>query len=206
MANSRVLLAFVIGLAITAAGCPESPGTPLPSDLPARRDIPNPDFLQKSVWLAESPRSPLREIRLAEKNLVSIRLENAPGRITPIPGGLANGTYALELAQPDEDQTLFQGYPRSVSTPQAHWFTDNAQNPSTAHLCVLLPVRPGGPDYVVLMGMYVRGLETMEWDIMTPVRYPGSKKLELRPTSGSAYKGELIFRREIQNSKTVSQP
>lgn len=196
MVTSRLFVAFVLSLSLIAVGCPESPSAPLPTDLPPRVDVPNPDFLKASIWESEDSRSPLREIRFREKNVVTVRVETEAGRTSPIPGIITDGTYTLPLAKPDDGQSLFMGYPLSVATPRAIWFTDSPLNPSTAHLCVLLPVRPGGPDYLVLVGMYVRGLETMEWDIMTPVQYPGAPKLELRPAANSAYKGELIFRRK----------
>jgi hypothetical protein len=186
-----------LAFALLTTGCPESKGKPIPTDLPQTTDVPNPDFLVGSLWSSESSISPLRQIQFLKQNYVVLTVENPKDVNAPTIPGLVTGSFSLRLSQPTAGQGIYTGYPLMVSSPRAIWFTDNPKNPGIAHLAVMLPLTPDGPNYFVLLGMYVRGLETMEWDLFIPV--PSSEsdeaKLDLRTSPDSTFKGQLVFRK-----------
>lgn len=192
---SGLVLGLILACAAITAGCPEPPGKPLPGDLPQSKDVPNPDFLAGSKWVNESSSSPFKEIQIGVKNFIVLLVDNrgaSPDEIIP---GLAGGVHPLRLSEPAPGQKVLGGYPLMVQATSAVWFTDNPVNPMTAHLVVLVPVGQVMPNYIALVGTYVAGLETMEWDIMVPTRQPGANSAELRPAPSALYKGELVFRR-----------
>ena len=63
-----------------------------------------------------------------------------------------------------------------------------------SQLLALVLGEPQGVGYVVLLGSYVRGLDTMEWDVYAP-RLAADGRAELRPLASSYFKGQFEFRR-----------
>lgn len=190
----RVFTALLMTLAFT--GCPEGPGKPLPTDLPPLKDTPNPDFVAGSKWLNESATSPFKEINIGVKNYVVLRIDNRDSASEQLIPGLATGMYTVRLSTPAAGQKLLSGYPYLVQAVTGIWFTDNPMNPATAQLAVLVPMGQMAPNYMVLMGTYLAGLDTMEWDVFIPTHDAGSNLVQLKPAPSALYKGSLVFRKQ----------
>jgi hypothetical protein len=106
---------------------------------------------------------------------------------------LINGIHKLRLTVPRQGQYLLSGYPTAISGPYAILFTDNTEDPSTAQLALLVPNPLLSYGYFVLLGSYIRGVDSMEWDVFVPERQRECIELVSAPNALSS--GELIFKR-----------
>lgn len=166
----------------------------IPPEFPGARTAPNPDFLAGSIWENESTTGILREFALLPMSGVRVTIQgsaNSAGNRIP---GLTDGIYQLSMALPAAGQQLLNGYPIAITNAHAILFTDNAASPTTAEIAVLIPDSRLKPQYFVLLGSYIKGVDTMEWELLVPAETKHG--VELVPAPAALSQGELVFRRK----------
>ncbi|MBI3544782.1 MAG: hypothetical protein HY075_16040, partial [Deltaproteobacteria bacterium] len=189
------LALWIVALGLSTAAC-QGPAE-APPIIPGTSPAPNADFLQGSSWINESPLSPFRELRLLpepDHALLAV-VDGARAAAAAKLPGLPDGVHRLRLVGPGPGQKLLAGYPVSLAYPYAVLFTDNAANPSVAQLALLVPLEAKAFPYFVLLGTYVKGLDTMEWEMFVPKPRGNGGGVELEPAPATFFKGELVFRR-----------